>query len=75
MPLSVFNMSFKAASMLDARRALHDIRVASYPHTSDRERSKFHRELAASSTQYLKQRVKSFKEVVGNIARRMIANG
>lgn len=75
MPFSEFVKSFKAASMLDARQTLTNINVASFTSYDESDRKSYVRELKIISNQFMERKLKDYKEVLGNIARKLMRNG
>lgn len=75
MPFSEFVKSFKAASMLEARQTLTNINVASFTSYDESDRKKYIRDLQSISSQFMERKLKDYREVLGNIARKLMRNG
>lgn len=75
MPFSEFTRMVKCANMLNARQRLVDIRVSSFAQMKDNARIEFQRELMTMSDFYLVRKVKDYREVLGNLAKRIMKNG
>jgi hypothetical protein len=75
MPYSDFVVLFKCASMLSAREKLATINLTNFAHIKEDERVKILRELKSGAVEFIEQRVKDYREVLGNLAKRVLNGG
>ncbi len=75
MPFSEFVKSFKAASMLDARRNLDAITTSNLSHYDESDRKTIVRDLKTKSTEFMERQIKDYRVVLGNIAKRLMKRG
>jgi hypothetical protein len=75
MPYSEFVRLFKCASMLSAREKLATINVANFAYLEKPDREKVAGDLKRAATQFVEQRVKDYREVIGNLAKRLMNGG
>jgi IS1 family transposase len=72
MPFSEFTRMVKCAAMLNAQDKLTDISVANFASLVENDRETFSRNLKATSTQFIEVKMKDYREVLGNLARKMM---
>ncbi len=71
LPLSKFCQLVKCAQMLNARDKLTDINVANFASLKENEQTSFGRALRDSASAHMVLKVKDYREVLGNLARKL----
>ncbi len=69
--LSRFTMLVKCAEMLNAKAKLTDINVANFASLVETDQKSFSRTLRTAATLHMIVKVKDYREVLGNLARKL----